>query len=139
MQPLPYFRPDATFREAAGLEHARDYLKTSGLEIRAFLPHDGAHNMAPIVASDGDTLHLVMVRVFSPGQSRQPNEREIRHARRILTGVLNEVMASDDVPRAVHADVLAIEVDDSPDGRSVALTYSPGVIAPPGLIGRRQG
>ena len=139
MQPLPYFRPDATFREAAGLEHARDYLKTSGLEIRAFLPHDGAHNMAPIVARDGDTLHLVMVRVFAPGQARRPNEPEIRHARRILTGVLNEVMASDDVPREVHGDVLVVEVDDSPDGRAVGISLSPGLIAPPGLIGRRQG
>lgn len=129
MQPLPYFRPEATFREAAGLEHARDHLKTTGFEIRAFLPHDGAHNMAPIVARDGDTLHLVMVRVFAPGQAQRPNEREIRHARRILTGVLNASMAAPEAPQQFSADVLAIEVDNSPDGREVGITFSRGLIA----------
>lgn len=129
MQPLPYFRPDATFREAAGLEHARDYLKTSGLEIRAFLPHDGAHNMAPIVARDGDTLHLVMVRVFAPDQAKPPGQPEIRHARRVLTTVLNEAMAAPEPPQQFSADVLAIEVDDSPDGREVGITFSRGLIA----------
>lgn len=129
MQPLPYFRPDSTLREAAGLEHARQYLKYMGLGIQGFLPHDGTHNMAPVVARKGRTLYFVIVRVFPPGKTAPLMAPELRHARRVLTAVLNEVAAGPNPPYDFTGDLLAIEVDGSLDGRAVRTVYASGLIA----------